>query len=183
MSEQNNQAVSPQPDPANPEPESEAIGISAEDLSGLGDLSALQNQDISLDGDAGQPPAEPADAALPESSGSSQGASSVSIMPADFQPLAPANSNGGGDHSSIDMLMDIPLKITVELGRARMVVRDVLNLQSGSVVELDRMAGEVVNILINERLIAKGEVVVVDDKFGVRITEMIGSIQKGNGLP
>ena len=75
--------------------------------------------------------------------------------------------------------MDVPLKISVELGRTRMMVREVLDLQAGSVVELDRMAGDLVDVYINERLIAKGEVVVVDDKFGVRITEMLGGFARG----
>ena len=83
----------------------------------------------------------------------------------------------GAGHSStnIDMLMDVSLLVTVELGRTRMTLRQVLDLQNGSVVELDRLAGDPVDIFVNERLIAKGEVVVVDDKFGVRINELVGS--------
>lgn len=75
--------------------------------------------------------------------------------------------------SNMDLLMDISLKVTVELGRTRMSLHQVLELQNGSVVELDRLAGEPVDVYINERLLAHGEVVVVDDKFGVRITELI----------
>jgi flagellar motor switch protein FliN/FliY len=74
---------------------------------------------------------------------------------------------------NIDMLMDVNLQLTVELGRTRMTVRQVLDLQSGSVVELDRIAGEAVDIFVNDRMLARGEVVVVDDKFGVRITELV----------
>jgi flagellar motor switch protein FliN/FliY len=75
--------------------------------------------------------------------------------------------------SNMDLLMDISLKVTVELGRTRMTFHQVLELQNGSVVELDRLAGDPVDIFVNDRIIARGEVVVVDDKFGVRITELI----------
>jgi flagellar motor switch protein FliN/FliY len=75
--------------------------------------------------------------------------------------------------SAINMLMDVNLLFTVELGRTQMSVKHVLELQKGSVVELDRVAGEAVDIYVNEHLMARGEVVVVDDKFGVRITELI----------
>ncbi len=69
--------------------------------------------------------------------------------------------------------MDVTLQVAVELGRTRLTVKQVLDLQNGSVVELDRLAGDVVDIYINDHLLARGEVVVVDDKFGVRITELI----------
>jgi flagellar motor switch protein FliN len=78
-----------------------------------------------------------------------------------------------GDGNNIDLLMDVFLRVTVELGRTRMQLRQVLELQQGSVVELDRLAGDPVDVYVNERLLARGEVIVVDDKFGVRITELI----------
>lgn len=80
---------------------------------------------------------------------------------------------------NLDILMDVMLQVVVELGRARMPLRQVLELQQGSVVELDRLAGEAVDVYVNERLIARGEVVVVDDKFGVRVTELVST--KGAG--
>ena len=89
-----------------------------------------------------------------------------------FEPLQPPAS-GGAAPASIDMLMDVPLRVTVELGRTQMSVRQVLDLQNGAVVELDRMAGEAVDVLVNDKLMARGEVVVVDDKFGIRITEIV----------
>jgi flagellar motor switch protein FliN len=82
-------------------------------------------------------------------------------------------ANGDGQTENIEMLMDVNLQFTVELGRTQMPVRQILELQNGSVVELDRIAGEAVDVFINEHLMARGEVVVVDDKFGVRITELI----------
>ncbi len=87
-----------------------------------------------------------------------------------------ANRKGkGGDATNIDLLMDVSLKVTVELGRTRMMLRQVLELQHGSVIELERLAGDPVDIFVNERLIGRGEVVVVDDKFGVKITELVSS--------
>jgi flagellar motor switch protein FliN/FliY len=77
--------------------------------------------------------------------------------------------------TTIDLLMDVSLRVTVELGRTRMQLAQILELQHGSVVELERLAGDPVDILVNDCLVARGEVVVVDDKFGVRITEMISS--------
>jgi len=82
-----------------------------------------------------------------------------------------------GNGKNLDLLMDVMLQVVVELGRTRMPLRQVLDLQQGSVVELDRLAGDAVDVYVNERLIARGEVVVVDDKFGVRITELV--INKG----
>jgi len=73
----------------------------------------------------------------------------------------------------IDLLLDVSLKICVELGKATMCIRDVLTLGPGSVVELDKMAGEPVDIVANDKLIARGEVVVVDENFGVRVTEIV----------
>jgi flagellar motor switch protein FliN len=85
---------------------------------------------------------------------------------------------GGAPGASMDMLMDVGLQVTVELGRTRMTVRQILELQRGSVVELNRIAGDAVDIYVNERLIGRGEVVVVDDKFGVRITELVSPNRK-----
>lgn len=75
--------------------------------------------------------------------------------------------------TNLDFILDIPLEITVELGRTRMVIEDLLKLGQGSVIELTKLAGETLDVLANQRLIAKGEVVVVNEKFGVRLTEII----------
>lgn len=82
-------------------------------------------------------------------------------------------STASGGSAAIDMLMDVNLLFTVELGRTQLPIKHVLELQKGSVVELDRIAGEPVDVYVNEHLMARGEVVVVDDKFGVRITELV----------
>jgi flagellar motor switch protein FliN/FliY len=73
----------------------------------------------------------------------------------------------------IDFLLDIPVEITVQLGTTRMLIKELLQLGQGSVVELDKLAGEPMEILANNRLIARGEVVVVNEKFGVRLTDII----------
>lgn len=102
-----------------------------------------------------------------------QQTTTTSKSPADavFQQL------GGGDVSGtlqdIDLIMDIPVKLTVELGRTRMTIKELLRLTQGSVVSLEGLAGEPLDILINGYLIAQGEVVVVADKYGVRITDII----------
>jgi len=90
----------------------------------------------------------------------------------------PKNFNNG----NIDLLMDVSLRVTVELGRTRMQLAQILELQHGSVVELDRLAGDPVDIFVNDCMVARGEVVVVDDKFGVRITEMVSS-KNNRGYP
>lgn len=79
---------------------------------------------------------------------------------------------------NLDFILDIPLKVTVELGRTKVYVKELLQLGQGSVVELDKLAGEPLEILINEKLVAKGEVVVVNEKFGIRLTDIISPIER-----
>ncbi|TDX30978.1 flagellar motor switch protein FliN/FliY [Modicisalibacter xianhensis] len=88
-----------------------------------------------------------------------------------FKPLD--SSASSGTMRDLEMIMDIPVKLTVELGRTRITIKQLLELAQGSVIELDGLAGEPMDILINGYLIAQGEVVVVDDKYGIRITEII----------
>ena len=100
----------------------------------------------------------------------------VSVQPARFEELEP-RSAPGKLVSDIDLLMDIPLAITVELGKAKCYVKDLLNLTIGSIAELDKLAGDPVDILVNGKLFAKGEVVVIDENFGVRIQEIVNKDQ------
>ena len=86
-----------------------------------------------------------------------------------FQPL----SGDGMAKTDIDMILDIPVKLTAELGRTRITIKNLLQLAQGSVVELDGLAGEPMDVLINGYLIAQGEVVMVNDKFGIRLTDII----------
>ncbi|MDN0083442.1 flagellar motor switch protein FliN [Crenobacter sp. SG2305] len=80
---------------------------------------------------------------------------------------------GLGDAQNLDMILDIPVQITVELGRTKIAIRNLLQLAQGSVVELEGLAGEPMDVLVNGCLIAQGEVVVVNDKFGIRLTDII----------
>jgi flagellar motor switch protein FliN len=92
---------------------------------------------------------------------------------------AKSDDGGGGgrigktDFSKLKMILDVPLKVSVELGRTKMLVNDLLQLGQGSVIELDKIAGEPMEILINDKLVAMGEVVVVNEKFGVRLTDVV----------
>ena len=79
---------------------------------------------------------------------------------------------------SLDFILDIPLKVSVELGRTRLPIRDILQLSHGSVVELSKFAGEPLEVLVNDRLIARGEVVVVSEKFGIRLTDIISPVER-----
>ena len=97
-------------------------------------------------------------------------AEAIAEKPAMKPEAKPAETPG---ESNIDLLLDVSLRVTVELGRTRMKLAQILELQHGSVVELDRLAGDPVDIFVNDRMVAHGEVVVVDDKFGVRITDMV----------
>jgi flagellar motor switch protein FliN/FliY len=80
--------------------------------------------------------------------------------------------------SSIDLLRDVDLNVKIELGRSRMLVEDVLKLSEGSVVELDKLAGDPVDVFVNERLVARGEVLVLNDNFCVRINEIVAGIKE-----
>ena len=90
---------------------------------------------------------------------------------ASFQEFA--SSKAGTTHNDIDFILDIPVQLTVELGRTKIAIKNLLQLAQGSVVELDGMAGEPMDVLVNGCLIAQGEVVVVNDKFGIRLTDII----------
>lgn len=96
---------------------------------------------------------------------------------ADVQPAVFTEFGGGAsqeqDSRNLDMLLDIPLQVTVELGRTKRSVKEILEFGAGSIIELDKLAGEPVDILVNNRLIAQGEVVVIDENFGVRITDIM----------
>ncbi len=81
-------------------------------------------------------------------------------------------------HRNLSLIMDIPLRVTVELGRTKMVVNDLLNLGQGSVIELSKLAGEPMEVLVNDKLVARGEAVVVNEKFGVRLTDIISPTER-----
>ncbi|WP_339218310.1 flagellar motor switch phosphatase FliY [Paenibacillus sp. FSL H8-0332] len=96
----------------------------------------------------------------------------VNVQPVQFANLS-AGAFGNIDENNLNLLMDIPLKVTVELGRTQKQIKDILEMSQGSIIELDKLAGEPVDILVNNKLIAKGEVVVIDENFGVRVTDIV----------
>ncbi|SFM32093.1 flagellar motor switch protein FliN/FliY [Gracilibacillus orientalis] len=102
-----------------------------------------------------------------QSVGTNQGVQAASFSNFDDVPLQQSEKR------NLDLLMDIPLQVTVELGRTKRTVKEILELSSGSILELDKLAGEPVDILVNQKLIAKGEVVVIDENFGVRVTDIV----------
>ena len=93
------------------------------------------------------------------------------VSPATVTNFAPTGASGAGN--DINMILDIPVQLTVELGRTRIPIKHILQLAQGSVVELEAMAGEPMDVLVNGYLIAQGEVVVVNDKFGIRLTDIV----------
>jgi flagellar motor switch protein FliN/FliY len=92
---------------------------------------------------------------------------------AQFQELTAESAKGGGGEVQMDAILDVPVTISMEIGRTQISIRNLLQLNQGSVVELDRLAGEPMDVLVNGTLIAKGEVVVVNEKFGIRLTDII----------
>ncbi len=88
------------------------------------------------------------------------------------------SSNDSRKERNLDLILDIPLRVTVELGRTKMLVSELLNLGQGSVIELAKLAGEPMEVLVNDKLVARGEAVVVNEKFGVRLTDIISPAER-----
>ncbi len=103
---------------------------------------------------------------------SGEGNPAVAAAPAAFPEFAPSPASGEPKHE-LEMILDIPVQLTVELGRTKTPIKNLLQLAQGSVIELDGLAGEPMDVLVNGCLIAQGEVVVVNDKFGIRLTDII----------
>lgn len=104
----------------------------------------------------------------------------VTVQPVQFAPIAAMGS--AKESGNIGLLMDVPLQLSVELGSTRMKIKEILELGVGSIVELERLAGEPVDILVNGKLIAKGEVVVIDENFGVKVTDILNPMERVNSL-
>lgn len=97
--------------------------------------------------------------------------------PAQFTQLQSDDATVG-DELNLDVILDVPVTLSLEVGRARLPIRNLLQLNQGSVVELDRLAGEPLDVLVNGTLIAHGEVVVVNEKFGIRLTDVISPTER-----
>jgi len=159
------------------------IGLTSP-MAGAGDAPVASG--VGSDVPSPPPPPSPAPAAVPPVTPGQMYAApqNTTVKPAAFMPLQATDTVAPdlGASKNIDLLLDINMKVSVELGRTRMAVRDVLGLSNGSVLELDRQAGEPVDILINDRLVARGEVVVIDDRFGVRVTDIETPSQRVRSL-
>jgi flagellar motor switch protein FliN len=129
--------------------------------------------------DASFPAPTPISSAMPEmrSATSAPATPPTSVHPVQFMPLTPEMPMTDQAHG-IELLMDVALEVSVELGRSHMSIGEILALRTGSVIELDKLAGEPVDVSVNGTLIARGEVVVVDEKFGVRITEVVSKARR-----
>ena len=101
----------------------------------------------------------------------------TAVHPVQFMPLTPDPPSLDSSHG-IELLLDVALEVSVELGRSHMSIGEILALRTGSVIELDKLAGEPVDVSVNGTLVARGEVVVVDEKFGVRITEVVSKARR-----
>ena len=93
-----------------------------------------------------------------------------------------AQVSSGGETKSLDLILDIPLTVAVELGRSQMLINDLLQLGQGSVIELTKLVGEPLEVLVNQKLVARGEVVVVNEKFGVRLTDIVSPMERVQSL-
>jgi flagellar motor switch protein FliN/FliY len=120
----------------------------------------------------GMPPMGGMPGGMPDYQGSPQVQPNINVTPVQFQ-------NFGGDakaipsQENIGLIMDVPLEVTVELGRTTKSISDILNFSPGTIIELDRIAGEPIDVLVNGKFVAKGEVVVIEESFGIRVTEII----------
>ncbi len=149
-----------------------------EDISADDWAAALAEQETTAAADAG---ADDWGAALAEQEAADQ-AAAASPPPA-APPAAQIFQNLSSDHvqpaaNNLDLILDIPVQLNVELGRTKIAIRNLLQLAQGSVVELDGLAGQPMDVLVNGCLIAQGEVVVVNDKFGIRLTDIISPAER-----
>ncbi len=140
------------------------------------DIGMLSQADLdALIAAAGQGDEDAAEEPAPEPA-QPPGRSGLVDLPS-FAPAAPAPVPQSGE-SGLGRVRDIPLEVTVELGRTRLLIRDIMDLSAGSIIELDKIAGEPVDLFANGMLVARGEVIVIDDNFGVRVTEIITALER-----
>jgi flagellar motor switch protein FliN/FliY len=104
------------------------------------------------------------------------GAADTAPQPASFPPVQ--SSEAGGAPKNIDFILDIPMNVAVFVGSTKMAIRDLLQLAQGSVIELDKLAGEPMEVMVNNKLVARGEVVVVNEKFGIRLTDVVSAAER-----
>ncbi len=118
-------------------------------------------------------------AAMAEQTDAESSDSEASDAPAaEFDDLEDTSGGPAGEEANLDVILDIPVTISMEIGRTQISIRNLLQLNQGSVVELDRLAGEPMDVLVNGTLVAHGEVVVVNEKFGIRLTDVISPAER-----
>lgn len=122
---------------------------------------------------ASQPVPEPTPTPQPQPAAPAPQPQDINIQPAQFQNFAQAPQLDGIAPENIDLIMDVPLEVTVELGRTSKSIKDILDFAPGTIIELDKLAGEPIDVLVNGKFVAKGEVVVIEESFGIRVTEII----------
>ncbi len=157
-----------------PDPES---GLLTQDvLDAL--LAAANEEEPSAPGLSLEDTATPAANDLPGAFSFGGGGGSAIDLPSFDPPPGSSAFFGGPEPVGLTRVRDIPLEVTVELGRTRLLIRDILDLSTGSIIELDKIAGEPVDLFANGLLVARGEVIVIDDNFGVRVTEIITAVDR-----
>lgn len=102
----------------------------------------------------------------------------AAVARAQFNDLGPSGAGAGGQEMNLNLILDVAVTLALEVGRTRMPVRDLLQLAPGAIVELDRLAGEPLDVLVNGVRIARGEVVVVNEKFGIRLTDVVSATER-----
>ena len=145
--------------------------MAEEQLLNQDDIDKLMSEDGELDQDWGSEPPAP-----------QPGPPAHKFDDLQDQKSITAERGLSKDNRSLDFILDIPLEVSVELGRTRMVINDLLQLGQGSVIELTKLAGEPLEILVNNKLVARGEVVVVNEKFGVRVTDIVSPMERVKSL-
>ena len=118
-----------------------------------------------------------------EGEGAGEGAGETAVEEQEGDTNEEEGGNADEDkEANLDLILDIPLSVTVELGRSKMLINDLLQLGQGSVVELTKLVGEPLEVLVNDKLVARGEVVVVNEKFGVRLTDIVTPMERVKSL-
>lgn len=130
----------------------------------------IDNEDVAVEDDWA--------AALAEQADSEADTAVAEAPPAEFEDLEDTSGGPAGDEANLNVILDIPVTISMEIGRTHISIRNLLQLNQGSVVELDRLAGEPMDVLVNGTLVAHGEVVVVNEKFGIRLTDVISPAER-----
>ena len=180
MPEEHDQPKQPQPEAAGDNAQDRPARSAAEELASEA-LAAAQKAVADLDTDEADPTSRKAaedalKAAQQAVTGIGRDAQAFDgVQPPNIPDLTPSGEGGVKIESGLDLLSDVNLNVKIELGRTRMYLEDVLKLGEGSVVELDKLAGDPVDIYVNDRLVARGEVLILNDNFCVRINEIIAS--------